>query len=935
MLSLPMALELVSIPASAAMISLGSGVGVEDLQTEYDYFVNSWALIGLKDYPEGTRISPSGELWLSGQRRLQLTFTSRHVPLRWGVRKTLLKGYWPVVRYAFRLPGGIRYEVALFAAPLVSDLRDYAWPEQTENFINFLHLEVTNEGTEPQTAVWGLRFASAEGRQEVKLTPRSGGFVTEEGDVWLWSESGEEVQVSPAGARLEARADVAAGETKSITFKVPFAPLSAEEWRLDRSGDYATARRRTVEFWEGLLARGTRLHLPEAKAEQTYKASLIYNFIGRDRAVVKAGEGFYDGLFLRDGAYQVYSLEVAGFLDEARESLESFLTAQKENGQFETQAGQLDAHGYGLWALWQYYDLARDEAWLRRVYPAIRRGVAWLQQARRTDSDPASPFFGLLPNAVADGENLWDGKYHIVGYDFWSLRGLACALQSARALGEADDTAAWEAEYADYFHCVEAALARTNLAFFPPSFEGAGTHWGNLEMLHPTPLFAPDDPRVTATLAEVRRGFVEGTIRWSPDQMRAIHPYMSTFVTNTHLRRGDYAEAVEGFYAYLLHSTATQGFPEGVFYDRRFAWGDTVPHLWAAGQYVILLRNMLVREEGEELHLTSAVPLGWLAPGQALQVEEAPTRFGPVSLEVQARPGELHLRLVPPRRNPPARIVWHVPPAFHITSVAAVPPDPATLGPDRHSVVLPPDTESVTLRARRSLTARIPPFQERTVPYETALAELLEPVKGLVSLPLEPPLEESACRLLDLSRVANTDPFTSPFGALNPGRYLFTGLTPGVQVVGGIPFRILDPATNGGRGLVVLQGANASASFPKHVEIPVGLAAKRVFFLGNVGGWKPEDPGADGKGLVAEYVIRYADGQTQRVPLRSGVTLDDWAMPPAATETFVGLRGEPWHLSVLGVEVQPKVITAIRLEDQGTPTAPLLAAVTCEIREGN
>jgi len=82
MLSLPMALELVSIPASAAMISLGSGVGVEDLQTEYDYFVNSWALIGLKDYPEGTRISPSGELWLSGQRRLQLTFTSRHVPLR-------------------------------------------------------------------------------------------------------------------------------------------------------------------------------------------------------------------------------------------------------------------------------------------------------------------------------------------------------------------------------------------------------------------------------------------------------------------------------------------------------------------------------------------------------------------------------------------------------------------------------------------------------------------------------------------------------------------------------------------------------------------------------------------------------------------------------------------------------------------------------------
>ena len=81
---------------------------------------------------------------------------------------------------------------------------------------------------------------------------------------------------------------------------------------------------------------------------------------------------------------------------------------------------------------------------------------------------------------------------------------------------------------------------------------------------------------------------------------------------------------------------------------------------------------------------------------------------------------------------------------------------------------------------------------------------------------------------------------------------------------------------------------------------------------------------------MAEYVIHYADGQTQTVPLVTGRTADEWAMPPEADEVAVGFRGEPWHLNVLGVTLRPVAVEKIVFRDLGTPAAPVLAAVTLE-----
>ncbi|MBI4579295.1 MAG: hypothetical protein HY718_06305, partial [Planctomycetes bacterium] len=211
---------------------------------------------------------------------------------------------------------------------------------------------------------------------------------------------------------------------------------------------------------------------------------------------------------------------------------------------------------------------------------------------------------------------------------------------------------------------IDAAWKRTDVPYFPPSWEKAGTHWGNTETLWPTPLFALDDPRVTALDREVREhhggGFCEGTIRWTgmPD---VIHPYMSAYTTMASLVRGDSEQVVEDFYWYLLHSTATHAFPEGIYFKKKEAWNHTIPHVTGACNYAILLRHMLVHEQGDELHLLTAVPDWWLEWGSMTAVENIPTHFGKLSLHVTGQSGGVWVGFDPPTERPPRRVVLHLP----------------------------------------------------------------------------------------------------------------------------------------------------------------------------------------------------------------------------------------------------------------------------------
>ena len=166
-------------------------------------------------------------------------------------------------------------------------------------------------------------------------------------------------------------------------------------------------------------------------------------------------------------------------------------------------------------------------------------------------------------------------------------------------------------------------------------------------------------------LAEVRQrhggGFCEGAIRWTGSKEPAIHPYLSSYTTMASLIRGEHDQFVEEFYWYLLHSTATHAFPEGIFFGRRFAWSDTIPHATGAANFAFLLRHALLHERGDELHLLLGAPDWWLGQGRGIRIENAPTYFAPMSLRIRGTATGVAIELAPPRRQLPQRIVLHLP----------------------------------------------------------------------------------------------------------------------------------------------------------------------------------------------------------------------------------------------------------------------------------
>jgi len=841
----------------------------------FDYFRNSWSLIGLKDYLDGTRISPDNDLLLADKQKLRISFGRHLTPLSRRQTKTLQDGWLPIVLLSAN-QGEIEYRFTMWAAPLptIEDWKSaYEGPSAGENYLNWVRVVATNRGAKP-----------AEARVRIER---------------IGSTDQEPISVDWT---------LAAGEEQTRDWCFPFQEIADAHFEDVRAGLWYC---RTQVFWRRLLKQGALVETPDARANDALRASHVYQFINNDHGVVQGGEGFYDVFYIRDGAYEVQQFEEAGFLDAARESMNAYLAAQRPDGRFESQKGQLDANGQAVWALWQFYKITADREWLEDVYPAMLRSVEWVIQARK-QAPSDSPFAGVLPNALADGEYLWDGKHHIVGYDFWNLRGLLCTADAARTLGRNAEADRLENEANSYLAAINAAWKRTGLPHFPPSWEKVGTHWGNTETLWPTPLFAPDDPRVSALITEVRDnfggGFHEGTIRWRPGTGRdAIHPYMSSYTTLASLELGEHERVVQDFYWYLLHSTAAHAFAEGIYYRRRVAWSDTIPHATGASNYALLLRHMLVHETKDELHLLAAVPDWWFEEGRTIRIERAPTHFGEVGLCVHGTEYGLEVSVNKPKRNPPRRVVLHLPQSR-----------PCRTAPEGIHVVVRPE------QSRRWDLPAVVEAYEQIKP---------QPIPGLISFPLDEPPDPGKCLFLELNAAANTDPFSAPFGVPRPGRLLFTDMPVGRQSVSSIPFQIMDPARNDGRGLLVLEGGPAGgpgSRFPREATLPVMSRGKRVFFLGSVVGWSRDDAGTGELNAVAEYIIEYADGERQTIPWILGRTTDDWAVTPMADQVHVGLRGDPWHLNVVAAPLRPAPVQRIVFRDLGTVSAPVLVAVTVE-----
>jgi hypothetical protein len=505
---------------------------------------------------------------------------------------------------------------------------------------------------------------------------------------------------TPMGAATW-RVVLAPGASRTLWFRMPVAPSlaegSAEALQLAQA-DPAREMERIAAEWDRLVVRPAPLHFPETKVQEYLLANTIVNLIAMDRIgddyIVNVNKFHYHRPY--GGANVVNMIrgyEYMGLLDIARRALLYRLKVQHEDGSFRMEhypdRPYWEMFGYNLWGWARHYELTRDREFLRQVYPGVGKAMAWLGGV--TARDP----LGLMPRSTINDDAMLSNTRQ-TGQHMWVMIGMLACVDMARAMGDQAAEQRYREQYARFRAAFDAQLAVQTAktgGYIPPGLERTtrGNDWDNLLTLYPAPLFEPFDPRVTATLRKARGEYVEGVLRYvTPraiarrgddflyDETPTTHYWQTPDNAMASLIRGaadDQQWAVRELYALLLHTSSTH--LPGEFGTAPWSTRVTssqhniLPQGATSSKTIELLRHMLVREQGDDLYLYSALSPEWLQPGKTIRVEREPSAFGPVDASLNATAAGFTVALGAKFRNPPKRIFVRIPWFFQATSATA------------------------------------------------------------------------------------------------------------------------------------------------------------------------------------------------------------------------------------------------------------------------
>jgi hypothetical protein len=159
---------------------------------------------------------------------------------------------------------------------------------------------------------------------------------------------------------------------------------------------------------------------------------------------------------------------------------------------------------------------------------------------------------------------------------------------------------------------------------------------GSLAGGYPLRLWAADDPRLLATVEFLlERCFVHGG--FFQDMIHSgINPYLTLHVAQVLLRAGD-SRASELWQRVGQLATSTGQWPEAIHPRTLGGCMGDGQHVWAAAEWVLMLRNCFIREEdgGDELVIGSGLPAEWTSDGATVEFGPTPTPWGASTIRVE------------------------------------------------------------------------------------------------------------------------------------------------------------------------------------------------------------------------------------------------------------------------------------------------------------
>jgi hypothetical protein len=360
---------------------------------------------------------------------------------------------------------------------------------------------------------------------------------------------------------------------------------------------------------------------------------------------VSPGTEMYRSPNSGEGVLSCHAFDRLGYSAEAVSDMRVFFEGQDDSGCWAYSKGW-EHDGWSACYLksmlaMEHYRLTGDREFLRDIYKRMKVSSIFNHHARQKSKEVRdSPFYGLMPRGMGDCGLMNGSDYYGVFYppNCLSVAADGLTLEAAKILGLTGDIDQLKEIYTsaktDLVNSLRKNAQNDDGEPYIPGIAGASTSsiFGCLYAFHPAHLLEKDDPLIQGTLRLIENkkisegGLPIGT-GWMKDGLWVAMALDN--IASAYLRMGEFDKASGYFYPVLNHASPLVTWCEerGVEKGTAATSGD-LQHCWTPVSLCHFLREMMILEDGETLHIAAAAPREWLETGLEIGIKKARSWYG-------------------------------------------------------------------------------------------------------------------------------------------------------------------------------------------------------------------------------------------------------------------------------------------------------------------
>ena len=410
--------------------------------------------------------------------------------------------------------------------------------------------------------------------------------------------------------------------------------------------------------WHELIGRAAEISIPDTDVQDAFYAALADCFIMREPIAdgyiaTCPGTETYRAANSGEPSIVTILFDQVGLHEEAGEGYQLCIDAQAPDGNWALPQGWehywWGAPGFKAWTVMEHYRLTGDKDYLAAVYPRMYCSSHWQERQRartRVLEDGTKPLtYGLLPRGMGDC-GLMDGDdlYGVfLPHNMLAVFADALTVEAAEILGKEGDLPGLrdihQTALDDLMQAIERSAIDEDGYRWIPGVPGktTGSRWGALYAAFPCGFLPFDHELIDGTIRKIESRMSPGGIPvhtgWMKDGMWVAITLDN--LAEVLLLRNEGDAAARYLYATLNHATPLLSWCEerGQEPGAKDCTGDR-QHLWTPVAVARYIRDALVMEDGDALHLARGTARQWLDSGKTLGCRGIRSHFGPVSLEM-------------------------------------------------------------------------------------------------------------------------------------------------------------------------------------------------------------------------------------------------------------------------------------------------------------